>query len=78
MNRKETLIRARIKREPQIIFNCNKYSISIIPLNYEITIKNQRKPEYKSVDKKYYSCLDNGINNAHKIALSIIRRYFMS
>lgn len=76
MTRQEILANARMSRKPKRVFGNEDYSLSIIPMNYRILIKLSRKKEFRTIDRDFYSPLEDGIKYAHEIAKEMIDRYF--
>ena len=76
MTRQEILANARKNRRPKRVFENKDYSLSVIPMNYRILIKLPRKKGFQTIDRDFYSPIEDGIKYAHEIAKEMIGRYF--
>lgn len=62
-------------RKPNLVFKCEKYTITTIPLNYRIWIKAKAKKGV-SVDHDCFTDLELGLENAKKVAELTLKQYF--
>lgn len=77
MPRGQFLDEARQKRmKHRLVFSSDAYSIKEIPLNLKILIKLPKKEKFHSVDRDYYTPIEEGIEFAHETAKKIIEELF--
>ena len=76
---KKDTVKARMARQPKLIFDGPHYTITRIPLNYRIFIKYELKKKIPNngIDRDCYSDPAKGLEYAKEMAEDIIDTYFV-
>lgn len=76
MNRQQSLALARKKKKSVLIFDSKEYSIKKIALNYRIDIKLPHQIQHRTIERDCYSPIEDGVDESHKVAKNMIKKYF--